>query len=171
MHTAEQIQDCIDQELILETDLAPLTVSYSEEFVRSTLRDLCPPATAEDVFSDEHLRIIADSTPLQVTGDDVRYALEHLPEGAAAGASGWTFAAMKAIFVRNSAHAARASDLVAAFCNLMLSGKLGSDIWLRSRSVFIPKKDGRPRPLGIGDAWYRLVGRVSHAKVGKRVGK
>ena len=27
--------------------------------------------------------------------------------------------------------------------------------------IFVPNKDNTPRPLGIGDAWYRLVGRVS----------
>ncbi len=52
----------------------------------------------------------------------------------------------------------------------MLSGKLVSRLWLRSRSVLVPKKDNTPRPLGIGDAWYRLVGRASLTKIGKRVG-
>jgi hypothetical protein len=46
--------------------------------------------------------------------------------------------------------------------NLLLSGKLVSRLWLRSRSVLVvPKKDNTPRHLGIGDAWYRLVGRAS----------
>ena len=52
----------------------------------------------------------------------------------------------------------------------MLSGKLVSRLWLRSRSVLVPKKDNTPRPLGIGDAWYRLVGKASLTKIGARVG-
>ena len=32
----------------------------------------------------------------------------------------------------------------------MLSGQLCSQVWLRTRSVFVPKKNGSPRPLGIG---------------------
>jgi hypothetical protein len=31
----------------------------------------------------------------------------------------------------------------------------------------VPKKDNTPRP---GDAWYRIVGRASLIKIGKRVG-
>ena len=77
---------------------------------------------------------------------------------------------MKAIFLRNGTYSAFASQLVATFCNLMLSGQLCSQIWLRTRSVFVPKKNGDPRPLGIGDAWYRFVGRVALSKVGERVG-
>ena len=96
--------------------------------------------------------------------------LEKLPIGAAAGASGWTYAVMKALFLRNGDYSDRASLLVATFCNLMLSGQLHSQVWLRTRSVFVPKKNGRPRPLGIGDSWYRFVGRVALSKVGDRVG-
>ena len=47
----------------------------------------------------------------------------------------------------------------------MLSGKLVSRIWLRSRSLFAPKKDNTP-----WYGWYRLVGRVSLTSIGKRVG-
>jgi hypothetical protein len=95
---------------------------------------------------------------------------EHLPSGAAAGASGWTYAAMKAIFLRNSAYSGRASQLLATFCNLMFSGQLLSQVWLRTRSVFVPKQNGRPRPLGIGDSRYRFVGRVALSKFGDRIG-
>jgi hypothetical protein len=93
-----------------------------------------------------------------------------LPIGAAAGASGWTYAVMKVTFLRNGDYSDRASLLLATFCNLMLSGQLRSQVWLRNRSVFVPKKNGRPHPLGIGDSWYRFVGRVALSKVGDRVG-
>jgi len=77
---------------------------------------------------------------------------------------------MKAIFMHDSATTEHAGTLLCSFCNLILSGKLVSRLWLRSRSVLVPKKDNTPRPLGIGDAWYRLVGRASLTKIGKRVG-
>jgi hypothetical protein len=96
--------------------------------------------------------------------------LEKLPIGAAAGASGWTYEVMKALFLRNGDYSDRASLLLATFCNLMLSGQLRSQVLLRTRSVFVPKKNGRPRPLGIGDSWYSFVGRVALSKVGDRVG-
>ena len=53
---------------------------------------------------------------------------------------------------------------------LMLSAQLRSQVWLCTRSVFVPKKNGRTRPLGIGDTWYCFVGRVALSKVGDRVG-
>ena len=43
-------------------------------------------------------------------------------------------------------------------------------VWLLTQSVFVSKKNGRSRPLGIGDSWYRFVGRVALSKVGDRVG-
>ncbi len=54
--------------------------------------------------------------------------LEKLPIGAAAGASGWTYAVMKVLFLRNGDYSDRASLLLATFCNLMLSGKLRSQV-------------------------------------------
>ncbi len=56
-------------------------------------------------------------------------------QGAAAGASGWTYAAMKAIFLRKGAYSGRASQLLATFCNLMLSGQLLSQVWRRTAAL------------------------------------
>jgi hypothetical protein len=77
---------------------------------------------------------------------------------------------MKSIFLYNSVTVEQAGSLLSGFCNLMLSGKLISRLWLRSRSVLVPKKGNTPRRLDIGDAWYRLVDRASLTKIGKRVG-
>jgi hypothetical protein len=73
---------------------------------------------------------------------------------------------MKALFLRNGDYSDRASLLLATFCDLMLSGQLRSQVWLRTRSVFVPKKNGSFRPLGIGDSWYCFVGRIALSKVG-----
>ena len=76
---------------------------------------------------------------------------------------------MKAIFLRNSSTTGeQAGELLSQFCTLMLSCKLVYRMWLRSRSVFVPKKDNTPRPLGIGDAL--LAASTSPAYIGKRVG-
>ena len=167
--TVEELQNLLDQELLREVDIEHLATRYDVATVRSTLANLCPPASEADELSEAHLLAISQSQPLEVTSGQVLCALEKLPDGAAAGASGWTFGAMKAIFLRNSTTTGeQAGELLSQFCTLMLSGKLVYRIWLRSRSVFVPKKDNTPRPLGIiGDAWYRLVALTS---IGKRVG-
>ena len=51
MQSAEQLQDLIDRDLILEGVVTPLTSSYSLETVRSTLASLCPPASPRDTLS------------------------------------------------------------------------------------------------------------------------
>ena len=103
MQSAEQLQEPIDRDLITEAGHVPLTSSYSLDTVRSTLASLCPPASDKDTLTLGHLLSIAQFSPLTVTASDVLEVLEHLPSGDAAGASGWTYAAMKAIFLRNSA--------------------------------------------------------------------
>jgi hypothetical protein len=115
MQSAEQLQDLIDRNLIAEAGLAPLTSSYSLDTVSSTLASLCPPASDRDKLTPDHLLSIAQSSPLTVTTSDVLAILEHLPSGAVAGASGWTYAAMKVIFLRNGAYNGRASQLLATF--------------------------------------------------------
>ena len=117
MQTAEQLQDHIDRDLILEDTVAPLPTSYSLETVRVTLASLCPPVSDRDTS--------AQSTPLSVSAGEVMAILEKLPIGVAAGASGWTYAVMKAISLC-------ASQLLVTFCNLMLSGQLRSQVWLRT---------------------------------------
>jgi hypothetical protein len=110
--------------IIAVAGLTPLTSSYSLDTVRSTLASLCPPASDKDTLTPDHLLSIAQSSPLTDTTSDVLAVLEHLPSGAAAGASGWTYATMKAVFLRNGAYSGRTSQLLATFCNLMLSDQL-----------------------------------------------
>jgi hypothetical protein len=40
---------------------------------------------------------------------------------------------------------------------------------IASRIVFIPKSDGSSRPLGIGEAWLRLFGRILNQKFAARL--
>ena len=84
MQSAEQLQDLIDRDLLLEGIVTP----HSLETVRSTLASLCPPASHRDTLSSAQLSSIAQSTPLTISAGDVMAVLEKLPIGAAAGASG-----------------------------------------------------------------------------------
>jgi hypothetical protein len=130
MQSAEQLQGLIDRDLITETGLVPLTSSYSLDTVRSTLASLCPPASDKDTLTLGHLLSIAQSSPLTVTPAMYwKFSSIYLLGLLRAGASGWTYAAMKAIFLRNSAYnSGQASQLLVTFCNLMLSGQLLSQV-------------------------------------------
>ena len=88
MQSAQQLQDLIDRDLILEGTITPLTSSYSLDTVRSTLTSFYPPASHRDTLSSAQLSSIAQSTPLTISAGDVMAVLEKLPLGAAAGASG-----------------------------------------------------------------------------------
>ena len=59
MQTAEQLQDLIDKDLILENTVAPLTTSYSLETVRATLASLCPPASHRDILNSAQLACLS----------------------------------------------------------------------------------------------------------------
>ena len=74
------------------------------------------------------------------------------PNSAAAGTSGWPLAATKAISLSNGDIIAHAMALW-KLLNLILTRKLLSFNWLNSRSVCIPKEEGSPQPIDIGDAW------------------
>ncbi len=76
--------------------------------------------------------------------------LEKLPIGAAAGASGWTYTVMKAIFPRNQWGLHTATGPASLFCNLADALRAAALSSLAPHKIrFIPKKNGHTRPLGI----------------------
>ena len=80
MQTAEQLQDLIDRDIILEDTVAPLTISYSLETVLAT----SPLASHLDTLNSAQLASITQSTP----ASDVMTVLKKPPIGAAAEISG-----------------------------------------------------------------------------------
>jgi hypothetical protein len=59
---------------------------------------------------------------------------------------------------------------IVKLANAMLTGSLRPALWIRSRVVLLPEDDGSHRPLGVGEAWYRLVGRLAVSIVGQSTG-
>jgi hypothetical protein len=139
--------------------------------IRAMIASLNPDSDEHDVFSAEQEQEIATAAPLQLTPQQVEEVLGKLPVGSAAGPSGWTFGAIRAVFFETD-HVATACAAIAAFGDRMLAGQLTSLLWLRSRAVFIPKKGNTGwRPLGIGEAWYRLITRCAVRAEGESVGR
>jgi hypothetical protein len=139
--------------------------------VRSKVAELNPAADEEDIFSAEEESRILASESLSIEANQIEAAIRKLPIGAAAGGSGWTYAAIRAIFLEDNSTIGLACSAISRLCNSMLSGSIRrGEGWLRSRTVLIPKKDGSWRPLSIGETWYRLTARVALGVVGAQVG-
>jgi len=156
------------QPLLSEHPESPLPPPPSHEQVVSIVAGLHPPAGPEDTFTEEDYDRIHESTPIVITSGDIPLLLDSLPEGSAAGVSGWTYSAIKAIYPSDNASSC---EQLAKLLTRMLEGRLTSTIWLQSRCVLIPKASGGYRPLGIGDAWYRLAARAALQQLGPGIGQ
>jgi hypothetical protein len=138
--------------------------------IRQKLAELNPVADEEDLFSIADEERISTSAPISVDASQIEAVIRKLPVGSSAGASGWTYAAIKSIFLEDSETMGTACEIISKLCNAMLSGRIGRGGWLRSRAVLIPKKDGSYRPLSIGESWYRLAARAALCSIGSEIG-
>ena len=140
----------------------------SSQEVTSLLATLHPAAGPDDILSEEDLDLIQASTSIIITPADIPELLASLPDGSASGVSGWTYSAIKALYISCDASS---TEKLARLLTRMLGGLLPSNLWLLARAVLIPKLAGGYRPLGIGDAWYRLAARAAIRKLGPSVGQ
>ena len=111
---------------------------------------------------------------LVATGEDVRAGIKNLSKDAAPGASGWTNHVLKLLGSHgDEAQQTAFSGLVAQVFNRIYAGTMPTCcqwLWTDSRAVLIPKPNGSYRPLGIGDAWYRLLVRIAYHKHNAHIG-
>jgi hypothetical protein len=144
------------------------TEPLSLEFYRNKVKELHPEANHMDVLPPNPPEGFA-SEALQFERDaDIVEGLKELPLGSARGATGWTFRAMRMICLwqekDEDPNQGRCIAAVRHFFNKCLRGEFPQAVvacLTVSRSVLIPKSDNGWRPLGIGECWYRLLGRVA----------
>src|SRR5690606_30837640 len=93
-----------------------------------------------------------------ITKAELLEAIDKTPRLSAAGVSGWTFDLIRALLDGAD------DDLTTAVVDLLnelLKGRARhADVWLRSRLIPLRKPDGGVRPIAIGEAWPRLLGRL-----------
>jgi hypothetical protein len=146
---------------------ADVSAPPTDEQVVEIINSLNPPSSDDDAL------------PAPIEGEaidgvvfdnmDVRTALKLLPSGSANGASGWTCDIIRRLY--SDAEAVDYSAIAALF-NAFAAGRLPSQYWVTSRAVLIPKPNNNGfRPLGIGEAWYRYLGRALLYKVGEETGQ
>ena len=115
------------------------------------------------------------SVGLVVTAEQVLHAIRLLNKDSAPGASGLTNHTLK--FCACYGNAEQAKDFgthVAAVFNKIYAGTMSARttfLWTRTRSVLIPKPEaGAYRPIGIGDAFYRLLMRLAYSQKAEEIG-
>lgn len=143
------------------------TVPLTIEQVRARVQALHPEYDEENDFIDASPEAL-DQLPagLIVTTQQVADVLANLDSDKSGGASGWTNNVVRYLYnVTGSINELRPTFLgaITAFFNACAAGKISQRIlklWCLTRSCLIPKEGGGYRPLGIGEVWYRIMGRT-----------
>jgi hypothetical protein len=161
---------CVNQVASLDAGEELAVDRLGLEAARAQLLVLNPTATDADVIPGDGSE---DPVGLTITEAEVELGIRQLQHGSASGSSGWTNAAIQSVCLA----AGDSTPLLTAitrFFNKCLQGTLSvgcKDLWTVSRAVLLPKKGGGWRPLGIGESWYRLMGRIVSKKVSTTIGQ
>jgi len=137
-------------------------LSYQE--VVDLIAVLHPPAN----LSDELPPKPPDLRPLVLSTKEVLESIHKLDRRSSAGNTGWTNRLIYSIFTSGQSEEDHLIDceILTNMLNCMLAGSLRRSYWTVCRSILIPKYSSdlssvKWRPLGIGDAFYRLMGKCA----------
>ena len=140
----------------------------SKAAILSKLKALHPDRNEDDLLP-ESVRGLPEGAI--ISRADVQRGIDHAPRGSAAAMSGWTFDLIAQLADDSAGGVEFVAALVEVY-NLILAGKGGSaTLWIRSRVVALPKPDGGIRPIAIGEALFRLLGKIVAFKFGPALGK
>lgn len=142
----------------LYSDNPATTPPLSTQQQRQAIESLHPPASVLDEIQPLSSRL----PTVVITADEVSYGLSTLKSSSARGWSGWTNRVISGLaFTGEHAETFRESvlSLAHAFVNNLLPRRM-YDLFMVCRTVLLPKDAGGWRPLGIGEAWYRLFARI-----------
>jgi hypothetical protein len=123
-----------------------------DEEAKTQVRELHP-------FSNTGLpvdNLVPDLATAVIASTELAEALDNAPRLSASGQSGWTYDLIREVVSLDAARTAAAELL-----SVMANGKMKAEqVWLASRLVLLPKPTGGVRPLAVGEAWTRLLGRI-----------
>ena len=137
--------------------------TYREDLLR-----LHPRATQIGALPREnHANTEAELAMLRPSDTQVRLTAKKLAPLKAEGCSSWTSDLITEVMAVGGQPL---TEHVTKLFHLMLLGKIAdSTPWTRSRLVALRKADGKPRPIAIGDAWGRFLGKCVALKWTKNV--
>jgi hypothetical protein len=134
----------------------PLTTTE----IRDKLLALYPHDDEQDVLPGRE----ADPEGLSITAAQVEQTIGSLNRRSCHGSSAWTNVAICRLMKPPMDHQdTSVIQTVTRMINMLCAGRIHSivgNMWATSRAALLPKHDEGWRPLGIGEAWYRLVGRI-----------
>jgi hypothetical protein len=139
--------------------------------IKQKMRALNPPARELDILPD--LPENGDPEGLTFSRGEVDKAIRRLPPDTCTGSSGWSNRAIMAVALTSGKTAEFEGGLTRIF-NQAFAGTLHKGVvalWVTCRAALIPKPDGSWRPLGMGECFYRLMGRVAIKSYSAEVGK
>ena len=149
--------------------------SLTAEQARAVLTPLNPIHRSDRLDS---LPEVTEETPvgIEVRAEMVLHGIRLLNKDSAPGASGWTNHLLR--FMASHGNNEENNDFGARLATVfqrIADGTMPTCtrwIWTRSRAVLLPKpgQEGH-RPLGIGDAWYRLLMRVTYSTQYEQLGQ
>lgn len=101
------------------------------------------------------IRTRDEAAPPLISEAELLGAVDDLPRLSAAACSGWTYDLIRQVL---------AGEVVGPACELLnrvAAGELPhEEVWLASRLVLLSKPGGGVRPIAVGEAWVRLLGRI-----------
>jgi hypothetical protein len=130
---------------------APINV-MTDPTALQALRDLHPPSSDQDSIPE-----LPQTTPsLTLQEATIKEILSTAPKDSAVAFSAWTFELLN-FGIQYPAFLTAATKIF----NHMLAGRAGNPaLWLQSRLVALRKPNGGVRPIAVGEAWPRALGRI-----------
>jgi len=129
-----------------------------DDRVRAEVLQLHPAGAAGLPIGDGH------RPEVTITATELQETCALAPRQSAAGVSGWSYD-----LIRQIVQEQEAAELGGRLLTQIGSGDgANSTLWLRSRLVLLAKPGGGVRPLAVGEAWTRLLGRALAARTSGR---
>eukprot|EP01039_Chlorochromonas_danica_P011798 gene11798-13280_t len=144
------------------------------ERTKEILLALNPPRNEEDLFPLDDPPVGSQDTlpePIEFVPQSVQICIRRLPKGSSNGPSGWTYNIIRRLYGDLGPGVGPHLTSLSKFLSSLANGKHPHHLWTRSRAVLLPKPEaGKFRPLGIGETWYRVLGRCLLRDIGESPG-
>jgi len=131
------------------------SVNQISQPILEDVKKFFPDERAEDL-----LPMFADSSlPVQISEEAIKFTLGNLSSSSAAGLSPWTFSLIRKLSFYKLDEISL-FDSVASFINILANTKIHFEGFFNCKLLLIRKANGKLRPIGIPDSWYRVIAKL-----------